>query len=157
MLEQGKIVRNQVSYDSCDQSEWGALAEDSRHTMNDEEGVALVKQQTHASMVEESSPKEEELARKTGDADCYRIYLETLGWGFVLFMFCLQIVSTGLEVMPRRSLPPSHQYRCANQISIGIWLRLWTEKGNGSRDPGYTGGYVAFATSSMFLSAFTLG
>jgi hypothetical protein len=57
--------------------------------------------------MEESLPKEEDLARQTGDTDCYRIYLETLGWGFVACVVCLQILAAGLEVMPRRIYLPS--------------------------------------------------
>lgn len=38
-----------------------------------------------------------------------------------------------------------------------IWLRLWTEKADGSKDARYLGGYIGFTMASMFLGTFNLG
>lgn len=102
MLEDGRIVRNQVTYDSLSPSDWGALAQEQEQPEEDEEAKTLIKQQTRASQVGGSPlPHEADLTRQTGDADCYKIYLRSLGWGFSLLLLALTAASAGIEVMPR--------------------------------------------------------
>lgn len=40
---------------------------------------------------------------------------------------------------------------------LEIWLRLWTERADGSKDARYAGGYVGFTMASMLLGTFNLG
>lgn len=139
-LEAGAVARNQVTYDSLSPSDWGALAQEAEEPEEDEEAKTLVKQQTHASEVGGSPlPQEDDLTRQTGDSECYKIYLRSLGWGFSLLLVAMTAASAGIEVMPR------------------IWLKLWTENKAGSRDPTYTGGYIAWILASISIATFSLG
>ncbi|KAL2670523.1 hypothetical protein Neosp_014311 [[Neocosmospora] mangrovei] len=86
-----------------------------------------------------SAKKEVDLARQTGDTACYKIYLRSMGWKIIVIVFTLAVVSTVMEVMPQ------------------IWLRLWTERADGSKDARYAGGYVGFTMAAMLLGTFNLG
>lgn len=139
MIEDGCIVRNQVPYDSFDPSEWGVLDEDtdSIDAVSDVpiERVKSEKPLRRAELdIEEKTKQvESELSRQTGDIDCYKIYLKSLGMSVVVVTAILVCVSVGIEKMPQ------------------IWLRLWTEKGTNTNRLSYMGGYVAFAILASFF------
>lgn len=42
-----------------------------------------------------------DLARQTGDTDCYKIYLRSMGWKVIGVVFPIAMISTALEIMPR--------------------------------------------------------
>lgn len=140
MIEDGCIVRNQVPYDSFEPSEWGVLEDDTDSTDAISEVVAIERVQSEkplhrAELDIEGKTKEveNELSRQTGDIDCYKIYLKSLGLSVVIITAILVCVSVGIEKMPQ------------------IWLRLWTENGTNNNKLGYMGGYVAFAILASFF------
>ncbi|OAQ99634.1 hypothetical protein LLEC1_06869 [Akanthomyces lecanii] len=139
MIQDGCIVRNQVSYNAFGPSEWGVLEEDSDST----DGVSDVPvervksekplRRAELDIEEKTKQVENELSRQTGDLDCYKIYLKSLGMSVVIVTAVLVCVSVGIEKMPQ------------------IWLRMWTERGTNSNKLGYMGGYVAFAILASFF------
>ncbi|KAM0491705.1 hypothetical protein ACHAP8_010479 [Fusarium lateritium] len=87
-----------------------------------------------------ATPKEEiDLSRKTGDTECYRIYVRSMGWKVISIVFPASVTGAVLEAMPQ------------------IWLRIWTEKGDGSKDARYTGGYVGLVVASMIMALLNIG
>ena len=74
------------------------------------------------------------MSRKTGDTECYKIYVRSMGWKVISIVFPASVIGAVLEVMPQ------------------IWLRVWTEQEEGSKDAKYAGGYVGLAISSMILA-----
>lgn len=56
-----------------------------------------------------------------------------MGWKVISIIVPASIIGAVLEIMPQ------------------IWLRIWTERGDGSKDSSYTGGYVGFVVCSMVL------
>ncbi|KAI8713576.1 hypothetical protein NCS52_01302400 [Fusarium sp. LHS14.1] len=130
MLEDGAITRNQEPYDKLEN-----LA---KVVLDDDEQIHTDKKSPRPSD-KPSAKKEIDLARQTGDTACYKIYLRSMGWKIIVIVFPLAVVSTVMEVMPQ------------------IWLRLWTERANGSKDARYAGGYVGFTMAAMLLGTFNLG
>ncbi|KAJ4249958.1 hypothetical protein NW757_007387 [Fusarium falciforme] len=130
MLEDGSITRNQEPYDKVE-----TLA---KVVLDDDEQSQGDKKPPRPSD-KPSAKKEVDLARQTGDTACYKIYLRSMGWKIITIVFPLAVISTVLEVMPQ------------------IWLRLWTERADGSKDARYAGGYVGFTLASMLLGTFNLG
>ncbi|KAJ3494502.1 hypothetical protein NLG97_g4037 [Lecanicillium saksenae] len=139
MIENGCIVRNQVAYDAFEPSEWGVLEEDTDSTdAISEVGMERVKSEkplrrAELDIEEKTKQVENELSRQTGDIDCYKIYLKSLGLSVVIVTAILVCVSVGIEKMPQ------------------IWLRLWTEKGTNNNKLSYMGGYIAFAILASFF------
>ncbi|CEI66013.1 unnamed protein product [Fusarium venenatum] len=87
-----------------------------------------------------ATPKEEiDLSRKTGDTECYLIYVRSMGWKVISIVFPASVTGAVLEAMPQ------------------IWLRIWTEKGDGSKDTRYTGGYVGLVVASMIMALLNIG
>jgi ATP-binding cassette subfamily C (CFTR/MRP) protein 1 len=87
-----------------------------------------------------ATPTQEiDLSRKTGDTECYRIYVRSMGWKVIGFVFPAAITGAVLEAMPQ------------------IWLRIWTEKGDGSKDARYVGGYVGLVVASMLMALLNIG
>lgn len=101
MLDEGRIIRNQVSYDSIPPAEWGALESDSSSSDYEDEKLQDAKQEIQVPDVEQSLPMEVDLTRQTGDLDCYKIYLNSLGKAFLSIVFSLAICHAGMVVMPR--------------------------------------------------------
>ncbi|KAH7198422.1 P-loop containing nucleoside triphosphate hydrolase protein [Fusarium flagelliforme] len=123
VIEDGHITRNQVTHAQFEPSE--ALT-----TITPAETPEAVPE----SIVKLEPKKEIDLARKTGDTECYKIYVRSMGWKVISIVFPASVVGAVLEVMPQ------------------IWLRIWTEQGEGSKDARYAGGYVGLAISSMILA-----
>lgn len=107
MLENGSIIRNQVTYDSLTPADWGVLENpEAESPLASEEAENGAEQQ---SIVRRRSPSrpielgltEADMARQTGDSECYRIYLGSLGWKVVTTSLFLMVAHAVLEVMPR--------------------------------------------------------
>ncbi|KAM0739546.1 hypothetical protein ACQRIT_007283 [Beauveria bassiana] len=88
MLEGGCIVRNQVPYRAFAPSEWGVLEETIDVTFETAATTTTASNQKSATPLrraeinteENTREIETELSRQTGDIDCYKIYLRSLGW-----------------------------------------------------------------------------
>ncbi|KAF4333749.1 Canalicular multispecific organic anion transporter 2 [Fusarium beomiforme] len=123
VLKDGRIVRNQVPYSEVEATE----------TLNTIKPIET-KDTMQQDIVKISPKKEIDLARKTGDTDCYKIYLRSMGWKVICIVFPASVFGAVLEAIPQ------------------IWLRIWTEKGEGSKDAHYAGGYVGLVVASMVLA-----
>ncbi|PNP85151.1 hypothetical protein FNYG_01380 [Fusarium nygamai] len=123
VIEDGRITSNQVPYSQLEATE----------TLNT---IAPIESREPAQkdIVIVSPKKEIDLARKTGDTDCYKIYVKSMGWKVISIIFPLSVIGAVLEAMPQ------------------IWLRIWTEKGEGSKDAHYAGGYIGLVVASMVLA-----
>ncbi|RGP72643.1 canalicular multispecific organic anion transporter 2 [Fusarium longipes] len=123
VMEEGRITRNQVTYSELELSK-------TLKAITPAETPEIVQ----ANNVTVTPTKEIDLARKTGDTECYKIYIRSMGWKVISIVFPAAVLGAVLEAMPQ------------------IWLRIWTEKGNGSKNASYAGGYVGFVLCSMILA-----
>ncbi|KAG6987534.1 ABC transporter atnG [Fusarium oxysporum f. sp. conglutinans] len=137
VIEDGRITRNQVPYSQLEATETLktiAPIETQEPTQND--------------IVKLTLKKEIDLARKTGDTDCYKIYIKSMGWKVISIIFPTSVIGAVLEAMPREYC----DLRSDEANDIEIWLRIWTEKGEGSKDAHYAGGYIGLVVASMALA-----
>ncbi|KAF5247273.1 hypothetical protein FANTH_6530 [Fusarium anthophilum] len=137
VIEDGRITRNQVPYSQFEATE----------TLNT---IAPIETQepTQKDIVKLTPKKEFDMARKTGDTDCYKIYVKSMGWKVICIIFPTSVIGAILEAMPRE-----YCYRLSDEANdIEIWLRIWTEKGEGSKDAHYAGGYIGLVFASMALA-----
>lgn len=159
MLDQGTIIRNQVTYDSAEPSVWGVL-EDNPDQKKDSSSIDDNEPTKQSVMVEvpagPGQKTEEDLSRQTGDTECYKIYIRSMGAKVLAVVFGVMVVNIAMSKMPRPCQPSTDKTRNANSV-LEIWLRLWTEKGTTADDLDYMGGYVAFVVSSILLGLFDLG
>ncbi|KAF4471540.1 Canalicular multispecific organic anion transporter 2 [Fusarium albosuccineum] len=132
-LDEGCITHNQVPYDEVKTTALGELQTDTQP-----EGQVMETGPLRENRSGPSAKQEIDLARQTGDRDCYKIYLRSMGWQIISVVFPVAVVGSVIEIVPH----------------LEIWLRFWTEHGNGSKDAHYAGGYVGFALAGMLLSAF---
>ncbi|KJK85018.1 hypothetical protein H633G_11151 [Metarhizium anisopliae BRIP 53284] len=135
-------VRNQVRFDSVDPSEWGILESDTDSTTtvsgSDEAGLEPAKVSQEAAVA--PSPKTEaDLSRQTGDLDCYRIYVRSLGTVAMVTLLVGSVLHTAMVKMPQ------------------VWLKLWTQRGTGPTDYAYMAGYIGFALASTTFGALNMG
>ena len=137
MIEDGRITRNQVPYSQVEATE----------TLKT---IAPIETQepTQKDIVKLTLKKEIDLARKTGDTDCYKIYIKSMGWKVISIIFPTSVIGAVLEAMPREYC----DLRSDEANDIEIWLRIWTEKGEGSKDAHYAGGYIGLVIASMALA-----
>ncbi|CCT72090.1 related to multidrug resistance-associated protein [Fusarium fujikuroi IMI 58289] len=137
VIEEGRITRNQVQYSQLEATE----------TLNT---IAPIEtQQLVQKDIVKLTPKREiDLARKTGDTDCYKIYVKSMGWKVISIIFPTSVIGAVLEAMPREYC--ARHFDEANDVEI--WLRIWTEKGEGSKDAHYAGGYIGLVVASMALA-----
>ncbi|KAF4432161.1 Canalicular multispecific organic anion transporter 2 [Fusarium acutatum] len=137
VIEEGRITRNQVRYSQLEATE----------TLNT---IAPIETQepTQKDIVKLTSKKEIDLARKTGDTDCYKIYVRSMGWKVISIIFPTSVIGAVLEAMPREYCAR----RSDEANDVEIWLRIWTEKGEGSKDAHYAGGYIGLVVASMALA-----
>lgn len=103
MLEKGRIVRNQVSYDSVEPSTWGVLESDSDGSRPNAEDDAFAEKadKPFAKVIDEAAKVETDLSRQTGDMECYTIYLKSMGWEVLTITLTLIVIHAGLTKMPR--------------------------------------------------------
>ncbi|RBR06336.1 hypothetical protein FVER53590_07622 [Fusarium verticillioides] len=123
VIEDGRITRNQVPYSQLESAE----------TLNTIAPIES-RESTQKDIVKLTPKKEIDLTRKTGDTDCYKIYVRSMGWKVISIIFPLSVVGAVLEAMPQ------------------IWLRIWTEEREGSKDAHYAGGYIGLVVASMALA-----
>ncbi|SCO80934.1 related to multidrug resistance-associated protein [Fusarium oxysporum] len=137
VIEDGRVTRNQVPYSQLEATE----------TLKT---IAPIETQepTKKDIVKLTPKKEIDLARKTGDTDCYKIYVKSMGWKVISIIFPTSVIGAVLEAMPREYC----DLRSDEANDIEIWLRIWTEKGEGSKDAHYAGGYIGLVVASMALA-----
>ncbi|KID73574.1 ABC transporter, transmembrane domain, type 1, partial [Metarhizium brunneum ARSEF 3297] len=135
-------VRNQVRFDSVDPSEWGILESDtdSTATVSGSDEAALEPAKVSPEAAADLSPKTEaDLGRQTGDLDCYRIYVRSLGTVAMVTLLVGSVLHTAMVKMPQ------------------VWLKLWTQRGTGPTDYAYMAGYIGFALASTTFGALNMG
>lgn len=98
------IVQNQVRFDSVDPSEWGILESDTDSTTtvsgSDEAGLEPAKVSEEVA-ADPSRKTEADLSRQTGDLDCYRIYVRSLGTMAMVMLLVGSVLHTAMVKMPR--------------------------------------------------------
>ncbi|KAK1493023.1 hypothetical protein CTAM01_09650 [Colletotrichum tamarilloi] len=147
MIQDGTILHNQVSFDSLPRSAWGHLVEE--ETKGKDPGEDDVSTED---LVKDSKPTradrpvavapggtEAELTRQTGDTECYRMYLNSIGWPILIVFLILNILFVAFTKMPQ------------------IWLRIWTEHGTNDRPAMHFGIYVMFGLLCIVLNGASLG
>ncbi|VTO84019.1 unnamed protein product [Fusarium graminearum] len=123
VVDEGRITRNQITYSELELTETLKVITPTQSPEIVQKDIATV------------SPKEEiDLSRKTGDTECYKIYVRSMGWKVIGIVFPTAVMGAVMEAMPQ------------------IWLRIWTEKGDGSKDAKYVGGYVGLVVAAMILA-----
>ncbi|UZP34863.1 hypothetical protein NXS19_002679 [Fusarium pseudograminearum] len=123
LVDEGRIARNQITYSELELTETLKVITPMQSPEIVQKDIATV------------IPKEEiDLSRKTGDTECYKIYVRSMGWKVIGIVFPTAVMGAVMEAMPQ------------------IWLRIWTENGNGSKDAKYVGGYVGFVVAAMILA-----
>ncbi|OBS28224.1 hypothetical protein FPOA_02165 [Fusarium poae] len=128
VVEEGRLTRNQMTHSDLE------LAETLR-AITPTQSTEIVQKD-----ISTPAPAQEiDLSRKTGDTECYRIYVRSMGWKVIGFVFPAAVTGAVLEAMPQ------------------IWLRIWTEKGDGSKDVRYVGGYVGLVVASMLMALLNIG
>ncbi|EFY95497.2 ABC transporter, transmembrane domain, type 1 [Metarhizium robertsii ARSEF 23] len=135
-------VRNQVRFNSVDPSEWGILESDtdSTTTVSGPDGAGLEPAKVSQEAAADPSRKTEaDLCRQTGDLDCYRIYVRSLGTVAMVMLLVGSVLHTAMVKMPQ------------------VWLKLWTQKGTGPTDYAYMAGYIGFALASTTFGALNMG
>lgn len=107
MLEEGRIVRRQVSYDSVEPSVWGILqnnSDTSGAVSEAQDREPLAKKTTEQPQNDNVSPMpkpEPDMSRQTGDIDCYKIYINSMGWTVLTIISIATVAHVGLQKMPR--------------------------------------------------------
>ncbi|EKJ79255.1 hypothetical protein FPSE_00566 [Fusarium pseudograminearum CS3096] len=123
VVDEGRIARNQITYSELELTETLKVITPMQSPEIVQKDIATV------------IPKEEiDLSRKTGDTECYKIYVRSMGWKVIGIVFPTAVMGAVTEAMPQ------------------IWLRIWTEKGDGSKDAKYVGGYVGLVVAAMILA-----
>lgn len=133
MLEDGAIVRNQVKYSAYEPSEWGVTdessdsADSSSEDSRSENGDKVKRRE--ADRAESARKAEAELSRQTGDIDCYKIYLRSMGVTIVPVTLVLVVIAVVSEKLP------SMLTACVLYVGVAnCWYRYLVEdmdrKGN---------------------------
>jgi hypothetical protein len=116
MLGDKTTVRNQVRFDSVDPSGWGILESDSDSSTNASgynEGTleeTPVKESAGVAL-DPVQKTEADLSRQTGDYDCYRIYVRSLGKMAISMLLIGSVVHTAMFKMPRELDPLDSESR----------------------------------------------
>ncbi|KAK1504420.1 uncharacterized protein CCOS01_16872 [Colletotrichum costaricense] len=147
MIQDGTILHNQVSFDSLPRSAWGHLveeetkgkdpAEDDESTEDPVKGSKPTRTDRPVAVAPRGT--EAELTRQTGDTECYRMYLNSIGWPILIVFLILNILFVAFTKMPQ------------------IWLRIWTEHGTNDRPAMHFGIYVMFGLLCIVLNGASLG
>ncbi len=104
MLENGAIVRNQVKYSAFEPLQWGVTddstdsADSSSEDSGSESGEKVKRRE--ADRAESARKAERELSRQTGDIDCYKIYLRSMGLTVVSVTMVLVVIAIVAEKLP---------------------------------------------------------
>lgn len=171
MIQDGTILHNQVSFDSLPRSAWGHLlkeeTKDKDPGEDDEstEDPAKDSKPTRADRPVAVAPgtTEAELTRQTGDNECYRMYLNSIGWPIFIMFVILNVLFVAFTKMPRKyfcfhSSLVSYERSCiANPVLVEIWLRIWTEHGTNDRPAMHFGIYLMFGLLCIVLNGVSLG
>lgn len=111
MLEDKSTIRNQVAFDSVDPTEWGIFESDTdshdaaseADTEEELEKVAIQKSKEAAKVLARKT--EADLTRQTGDFDCYKIYVRSMGMKVFLALIFGSLIHVAMNKMPRSSRP----------------------------------------------------
>lgn len=158
-----------MPYQSLEVNEWDTF-DDGSTMSNKNDGAddfddALTFRQPQEFEESDETPvqtPEPDNTRQTGDWACYKIYLRAFGWKLLTAVFGLKVLHVGLEVMPRKRPPsteaPFYTAFIANQAAYPeVWLRMWTENTEQSREIHWPLGYVSFVSGSIILASVGMG
>ncbi|VUC26951.1 unnamed protein product [Clonostachys rosea] len=141
MLDDGRIVQNQVPYKSIQSSLIDVLGKGKSTKTSESDSNAMT--------VDAQKPAESETGlstmqnakdsgRQTGDFECYKIYVQSIGLLITSVCFSISAMTSALEAMPN------------------IMLKFWTENGGDRNSTGYLGGYIGFVFSAALFGLFDM-
>lgn len=112
MIEDGRLVHNQISYDSVEPHVWGVLESlktgSSASAENvDGKGPRGVFKAQEATLTAPLGQSEAELARQTGDIECYKLYLRSWSTVTLVVVLGLGAIQVVVSKMPREFCVPS--------------------------------------------------
>ncbi|RKL32009.1 hypothetical protein BFJ70_g9331 [Fusarium oxysporum] len=121
VIEDGRITRNQVPYSQLEATE----------TLNT---IAPIETQepTQKDIVKLTPKKEIDLTRKTGDTDCYKIYVKSMGWKVISIIFPTSVIGAVLEAMPRVEKSSNNLHEQLLNSVCRAPLHFFTSTENGS-------------------------
>ncbi|KAF5268054.1 hypothetical protein FOXYS1_1068 [Fusarium oxysporum] len=121
VIEDGRITRNQVLYSQLEATE----------TLNT---IAPIETQepTQKDIVKLTPKKEIDLTRKTGDTDCYKIYVKSMGWKVISIIFPTSVIGAVLEAMPRVEKSSNNLHEQLLNSVCRAPLHFFTSTENGS-------------------------
>lgn len=103
MLEEGRIVQNQVTYKSIESSLVDVLGKGkSKKPSETESSMQTVdvqkpaEPQTRLPMIQDTKDS----GRQTGDIECYKIYIQSIGLLIISVCFSISAITSALEAMP---------------------------------------------------------
>jgi ATP-binding cassette subfamily C (CFTR/MRP) protein 1 len=161
MLDAGRVTLNQVSYGSVQPSTWGAIRASREPGTADETSTMESSGQAASRPLQPQTPlvTEADLARQTGDTECYKIYLRSWGWRVVTIVLALSVANAAMEVMPRECnqsvcLVLFGGDGCVSFLTVlvEVWMKLWVQDGTAGKDTGYAVGFAGFSLLSAVLS-----
>lgn len=141
LMEEGRIVHKQLPYSQFDPADLGVLDFEAKRKEADttepppKVHAAETGPETIGAQPDIAFQTEADLSRRTGDVECYKIYLSAMGSKLLVFFFTSLVLQAGLVKMPQ------------------IWLRFWVERGTGGEDEGYLAGYILFAAAAVVCGA----
>lgn len=135
MLEEGRIAQNQVTYKLIESSLVDVLGKGKSKKSETESSIQTVDVQTPAEpqsglpMIQGTKDS----GRQTGDIECYKIYIQSIGLMIISVCFSISAITSALEAMPN------------------VILKFWTENGGDLASTGYLGGYIGFVFSAALF------
>lgn len=108
VLEEGRVSKGQVSYDSVEPSVWGVIENETKNKANEtSEATKEAKDPSPIDLQtsEVTAKVEKDLSRQTGDSECYTIYLKSLGRQVIAVLIVGTVLHAVLTKMPRRLAP----------------------------------------------------
>lgn len=107
-MDKGIVVHNQVTYGSVEPSVWGVLEADVENSKKSPEKDDQEPEQALSpvdSLTVQDRRMEESLTRSTGDFECYKIYLRSMGIGVVVVLIGSIACHVAIQKMPRSYCP----------------------------------------------------
>ena len=159
MLDSGRIMRNQVSYNSFEPAAWGVLETDTQDSSSDKGSESDDESRKNtvaasAALIEEQNS----LSRALGDWQCYKIYAKSIGIKLFITFLVINAVVTVLEFAPRKLSSYGPEGYTVILLTVffllrlGLYIKYWTEAGT-STDSRFVwlGGYIAIDVARWLL------
>jgi hypothetical protein len=124
MLEEGRIAQNQVTYKLIESSLVDVLGKGKSKKSETESSIQTVDVQTPAEpqsglpMIQGTKDS----GRQTGDIECYKIYIQSIGLMIISVCFSISAITSALEAMP--STYSSAEADCHGYLANKMKLKM---------------------------------